>query len=94
MRPNLRWLVLALLVSGSACSKLPTTESAQPVTLEDSAMKESSAGSTGSSLSTLFSHIWRVTKAPSLPAAGSILIFRPSGTLLETSCADRRQELA
>jgi hypothetical protein len=36
----------------------------------------------------LFSHIWRATKAPSPPASGSIYIFLPNGTLLETSCVE------
>lgn len=39
-------------------------------------------------LAPLFSHIWRITKAPSQPAPGSIFIFLANGTLLETSCAE------
>ncbi|HST11830.1 MAG TPA: hypothetical protein VLL05_15750 [Terriglobales bacterium] len=39
-------------------------------------------------LSPLFSHIWRVTKAPSQPPTGSIFIFLANGTLLETSCTE------
>jgi hypothetical protein len=39
-------------------------------------------------LASLFSHIWRVTKAPSQPAPGSIFIFLANGTLLETSCTE------
>lgn len=32
--------------------------------------------------------IWRVTQAPSESASGSIYIFLPNGTLLETSCVE------
>jgi hypothetical protein len=40
------------------------------------------------SLQSLFSHIWRVSKAPSPSASGSIYVFLPNGTLLETSCME------
>ena len=40
------------------------------------------------SLNQLFGHIWRVTKAPSAPAFGSIYVFLPNGMLLETSCME------
>ena len=43
---------------------------------------------TGTSLSQLFSRVWRVTKAPSQPALGSIYVFLPNGTLLQTSCVE------
>ena len=43
---------------------------------------------TGISLSQLFSRVWRVTKAPSQPPSGSIYIFLPNGTLLQTSCGE------
>ena len=43
---------------------------------------------TGISLSQLFSRVWRVTKAPSQPALGSIYVFLPNGTLLQTSCVE------
>jgi hypothetical protein len=39
-------------------------------------------------LTQLFSRIWRITNAPSKPALGSIYIFLPNGTLLETSCVE------
>lgn len=39
-------------------------------------------------LTPLFSHIWRVTDAPTQPPSGSIYIFLPNGTLLETSCVE------
>jgi hypothetical protein len=36
----------------------------------------------------LFKSIWRVTKAKRQPFHGSIYIFLPDGTLLETSCGE------
>ncbi|MGV0023940.1 hypothetical protein [Phormidesmis priestleyi] len=44
-------------------------------------------GSNGD-LTQLFSRVWRVTKAPSKPALGSINIFLPNGTLVQTSCVE------
>jgi hypothetical protein len=39
-------------------------------------------------LAPLFAHIWRITSATPYPNSGSIYIFQPSGTLLETSCVE------
>lgn len=39
-------------------------------------------------LTPLFSHIWRITNAPSPAPSGSIYIFLPNGTLLQTSCVE------
>ena len=39
-------------------------------------------------LSQLYSRTWRITSAPSPPAAGSIYIFLANGTLVETSCVE------
>ena len=39
-------------------------------------------------LNQLFGHIWRVTKAPSTLALGSIYVFLPKGKLPETSCTE------
>jgi heat shock protein HslJ len=36
----------------------------------------------------LFSRIWRITNSPAKPAPGSIYIFLPNGTLLQTSCGE------
>jgi hypothetical protein len=38
--------------------------------------------------SPLIGRIWQVSNAPYGPASGSILIFLPNGTLLETSCVE------
>src|SRR5437879_2582223 len=46
------------------------------------------ANTAGRDLTQLFSRIWQVTNAPSKPASGSIYIFLPNGTLLETSCVE------
>jgi hypothetical protein len=40
------------------------------------------------SLAPLFNRAWRITKAPTPPAPGSIYVFLPNGTLLETSCVE------
>lgn len=39
-------------------------------------------------LTQLFSRIWRVTDPPAQLAPGSLYIFLPNGTLLETSCVE------
>ena len=50
---------------------------------------EAAASSTsGRDLIPLFSHIWQVADAPSKPAPGSIYVFLPNGTLLQTSCVE------
>jgi len=36
----------------------------------------------------LFKNVWRITKADRQPFQGSIYIFLPNGTLLETSCGE------
>jgi hypothetical protein len=36
----------------------------------------------------LLGRIWRVSDAPYGPASGSIYVFLPNGTLLETSCVE------
>jgi heat shock protein HslJ len=44
--------------------------------------------SNSGNLTQLFSRVWRVTDAPSTPAPGSIYVFLPNGTLLQTSCGE------
>jgi hypothetical protein len=41
-----------------------------------------------SAFAPLVGRIWRVSDAPYGPASGSIYIFLPNGTLLETSCVE------
>jgi hypothetical protein len=89
MRLHLQLVLTGVLLNLCACSKVPTAESVpQPVAAREPATPASSRGSADASLSPLFSHIWRVTKAPSQLGAGSIYIFLPNGTLLQTSCLE------
>lgn len=48
----------------------------------------SSSGPSGASLAPIFGRIWHITKGSSVPPAGSIYVFLPNGTLLETSCVE------
>jgi len=66
--------------SSTAVAVSPTTTTQQPATTPPKA--------SSTNLTSLFSRIWRVTKAPSTPASGSIYVFLPNGTLLQTSCAE------
>jgi heat shock protein HslJ len=50
--------------------------------------KSSRIAGSSSDLTILFSRVWRVTKAPSTPASGSIYVFLPNGTMLQTSCTE------
>lgn len=63
---------------GSTPAATPTVPVSPPQT----------SASPSGDLTRLFSHIWRVTAAPSEPAPGSINIFLPNGTLLQTSCVE------
>jgi hypothetical protein len=76
-------------LSLTACSKEPPYPPPAPTSQPEPQAKAMSSTPTpgDATLSPLFSHIWRVTKAPS-PPAGSIFIFIPNGTLLETSCTE------
>lgn len=69
------------------CSRAPTSSSAAPSEKPAPVVQPADAAP-DTSLQALFSHIWRVTKAPSTPPLGSIYIFLPNGTLLETSCTE------
>ncbi len=80
-------LACCLLVD-CACSRVPAAKSLQPGAAKEAATSGLAANSGTQNLSVLFSHIWRVTNAPSQPAAGSIYIFLSNGTLLETSCVE------
>ena len=57
--------------------------------LDVSSLEEATvSAASGRDLTQLFSRIWQITEAPSKPAPGSIYIFLPNGTLLQTSCAE------
>jgi hypothetical protein len=80
-------LAFCLLVA-CACSRVPTAKSVQPGAAKEVAISGLAANSGTQNLTVLFSHIWRLTNAPSRPPAGSIYIFLSNGTLLETSCVE------
>ena len=67
------------------CSKAP---SAAPPSEKPAPVVQPADPAPDTGLQSLFSHVWRVTKAPSTPPPGSIYIFLPNGTLLETSCVE------
>jgi hypothetical protein len=99
---RLSWAVISLTLIGlTACSQSSTAGNSQPeanvavspttpVQAQKPASPASPSSTTGSSgnLTQLFSRVWRVTKAPSTPAPGSIYVFLPNGTLLQTSCGE------
>ena len=101
MTKHLSLSVLSLLVIGlTACSQASDAGNPQPssiVAVSPAQVKSPQPSApvavspprpTGISLSQLFSRVWRVTKAPSQPPSGSIYIFLPNGTLLQTSCGE------
>lgn len=87
-----------LLISLSACSQTSNAESQQaasptatsqvPVSPTAPAQTSPTRIPPDQNLSQLFSRVWRITKAPSSPATGSIYVFLPNGTLLQTSCGE------
>jgi hypothetical protein len=77
MRLPTYFLLVAFSFCSFACSNKPQG------TLH---MEVSSTPKTG--FPQLVGRIWRVSDAPYGPASGSIYIFLPNGTLLETSCVE------
>jgi hypothetical protein len=75
--------LISVFVISCACAKVPGDPQA-------SASKAFSPlrDSPRDGLRPLFSHIWRLTKAPTQPAAGAIYIFLANGTVLESSCVE------
>lgn len=100
MKSFLLLSISILLMGLSACSEFSNAGSSQPPTsvaaspTTDATPRSTSTpvtpastqSNSGRNLTQLFSRIWRVTKAPSSPAPGSIYVFLPNGTLLQTSC--------
>ena len=76
--PLLSLLTIGLIAYAQLSSALPTS----------SPTSTPSAIAANGDLTQLFSRIWRVTASPSQPASGSIYVFLPNGTLLETSCTE------
>ena len=87
VEPILFMAVMAGSVLMGGCSKSPQP-SAAPPSEKPAPVVQQADPAPDASLQSLFSHIWRVTKAPSPPASGSIYIFLPNGPLLETSCVE------
>jgi hypothetical protein len=86
---RLQTLVLnCILLVGCACSRVPNGGSQPFSAIGEPTTLALAADSSRESLSSLLNHIWRVTKSPAQPAAGSIYIFVANGTLLETSCVE------
>ncbi|MGC2197570.1 MAG: hypothetical protein WA628_23055 [Terriglobales bacterium] len=87
LRLHFAILIFMLLVC-LACSQVPTAGSPPSSATQQPTTLALSADSSRETLGPLFSRIWRVNKAPAQPAAGSIYIFLPNGTVLETSCVE------
>lgn len=82
-----------LFVGLSACSQSSTAKNPEqtapaPIETAQAQSTPSTARTSSGGLTQLFSRVWRVTKAPSSPALGSIYVFLPNGTLLQTSCGE------
>lgn len=96
--PGLSVLLIGLSVcseSSNAGNAAPPTSAATPPTASANPQSPSTPVTTASTraissadLTQLFSRVWRVTKAPTTPASGSIYVFLPNGTLLQTSCRE------
>lgn len=78
-----------LLIGLIACSQLSNAEKLpQSVSVTVSPISTPSKTVSIGNLTQLFSRIWRVTKASSKFAPGSIFVFLPNGTLVQTSCVE------
>jgi hypothetical protein len=72
-----------------SCSSAPTSSSSKPAAPpRDSRATDASTAAAEGNFAPLVGRIWRVSSAPYGPASGSIYIFLPNGTLLETSCVE------
>jgi len=92
---GLRRVLLVFIIAAQwlplcACTQTPPKPPPSPVSMpqKEPTAVDQQATPPDANLAPLFSHIWRVTKAPSQPAPGSIFIFLANGTLLETSCKE------
>jgi hypothetical protein len=90
MRPAFKsGCLLPLLFFCFGCSRIQTKDSSPDMSNKapGTIHTELPANSNASFLP-LIGRIWRVSDAPYGPASGSIFIFLPNGTLLETSCVE------
>jgi hypothetical protein len=71
------------------CSRGPGAENKSNSALtKESPLTSPAVAATNTNPDQLFGRIWRISKATSAPAPGSIYIFLSNGTLLETSCVE------
>jgi hypothetical protein len=82
--------LIGVLVSLVACTQATPIDSTTSPSISPSAIAPSPTppSQPGRDLTPLFSHIWRVTTAPTTPASGSINIFLANGTMLNGSCVE------
>jgi hypothetical protein len=72
-----------------SCSGTPTSSSSKlAVRPSNSRATDASTAAGEGNFAPLLGRIWRVSAAAYGPASGSIYIFLPNGTLLETSCVE------
>ena len=86
----LRITCLVLLGIGLMdCSRGPSADDTPNSALtKESRLTSPAVAATNADQGQLFGRIWRISKAASAPASGSIYIFLSNGTLLETSCVE------
>jgi hypothetical protein len=83
MHLNFRVAVtLTLTLTLLACSPKPAPQAEQT-----QASSEVPSSTAASATNALVGKIWRISASPA-PAPGSIFVFLPNGTLLETSCVE------
>jgi hypothetical protein len=71
------------------CSRGPSAEDTPNSALtKESPLTSPAVAATNADYGQLLGRIWRISKAASPPAPGSIYIFLINGTLLETSCVE------
>jgi hypothetical protein len=72
-----------------SCSGTPTSNSSKLSASSSGPRATDSPTAAGDeNFAPLVGRIWRISAAPYGPASGSIYIFLPNGTLLETSCVE------
>jgi len=90
LKHHLRLPVLSLLLIGLIAYSQPSNaeNSREATSVKVSPSSTPTKTPSDGNLTQLFSRIWRVTNAHSHSALGSVYIFLPNGTLLETSCVE------
>jgi hypothetical protein len=89
MRNSVTLALCAAVFCLLSCSGTPTSSSSKPATPpSDSRATDASRAAGEGDFAPLVARIWRISASPYGPASGSIYIFLPNGTLLETSCVE------